>query len=57
MLEVHGLKPFVTMSTLKRGLWGGNFYFSLSKRFPQTLLELLAHAKKYTNIKEGMVKK
>lgn len=57
MLDVHSLKPFIAMSTLKRGLHKGYFYFSLSKRFPRDLPQLLAHAEKYVNAKEGMVKK
>lgn len=57
MLEVHGLKPFVVMSTLKRGLQRGSFYFSLFKKFFKSLPELLAYAKKYINIEECMVKK
>lgn len=55
--EVHSLELFVTMSTLKRGLHGGNFYISLFKKFFQSLSELLVHIEQYINVEEGMVKK
>lgn len=57
MLEVRGLEPSIAMSALKRGLWEGNFYFFLSKRFSRSFLELLAHAEKYINAEEGIMEK
>lgn len=57
MLKVCNLDQSVEMSTLKKGLKGGPFYFSLSKRFSYNLTEMLARTNKYINIEEGMVEK
>lgn len=53
ILEVCGLKPFVAMSTLKTGMHGGGFYFSLFKKFPPSPPELLAHDEKYINARKA----
>lgn len=57
MLEVHSLEPSIAMLALKRGLDGGSFYFSPSKKFSWSIPELLARVEKYINTKKDMVEK
>lgn len=56
ILEVRN-DQLVTMLTFKKRLKAGYFYFSLLKRFPKDLAEMLAHVNKYINAKKGIVKK
>lgn len=45
------------ISALRKGLKVGSFCFSLSKRFPSRLTEILTHVDKYINAKKEIVEK
>lgn len=55
-LEIKNLNQVVVMVALMGGLKRHSFSYSLAKRPPQDLQELLSHAKKYINADEFLSK-
>ena len=53
MLEVKDLNENMAISTMKRGLRGFRFIYSLDKTLPRTYAELLEHVYKYMRADEG----
>ena len=52
-LKVCDLDQLVAMTTLKAGLLKNDFIFSLEKRYPKDVIEMLMKAKKYANAEEA----
>ena len=54
-LEVQNLDQSTTMAAMMSNLLKNNLKKSLIKTYPQDLLDMLVHAKKYARIEEALI--
>ena len=57
MLQVDETKDQVILTTFQVGLLPGDFFFSITKSPPKTVLKLLHKAQKYMNSKYAVLTK
>jgi len=50
LLQVDEAEEQVVLTTFQAGLLLGDFYFSITKTLPKTVMELLHKAQKYMNV-------
>ena len=55
LLQVNEAEEQVVLTTFQAGLLPGDFYFSITKTLPKTVMELLHKAHKYMNVEDAHV--
>ena len=56
-MQVDETEDQVILTTFQAGLLPGDFFFSITKSPPKTVMELLCKAQKYMNAEDAMLTK